>query len=129
MFRFFFFITMYFFSGIVFAEWENNLTSPRFKIDLGPMDPMHPNGQVSIPAWSDALVMVLGKIAELLLFAIPLIAGISFLVAGYYFIISSGNSEKATQAKVIIKWNLVAMAVAFFSYGLVNMVLYIMNIK
>lgn len=73
--------------------------------------------------------MVLGKIAELLLFAIPLIAGISFLVAGYYFIISSGNSEKATQAKVIIKWNLVAMAVAFFSYGLVNMVLYIMNIK
>lgn len=72
--------------------------------------------------------MVLGKIAELLLFAIPLIAGISFLVAGYYFIISSGNSEKATQAKVIIKWNLVAMAVAFLSYGLVNMVLYIMNI-
>ncbi len=64
----------------------------------------------------------------MLLFAVPIIAGISFLVAGYYFILSSGNSDKATQAKIIIKWNLVAMLVAFLSYGIVNLVLYILNL-
>ncbi len=64
----------------------------------------------------------------MLLFAIPLIAGISLIIAGYYYILSSGNTEKATQAKVIIKWNIVALLVAFLSYTMVNLVLYILNL-
>ena len=64
----------------------------------------------------------------MLLFAIPLIAGISLIIAGYYYILSSGNTEKATQAKVIIKWNIVALLVAFLSYTLVNLVLYILKL-
>ena len=64
----------------------------------------------------------------MLLFAITLIAGISLIIAGYYYILSSGNTEKATQAKVIIKWNIVAMLVAFLSYTMVNLVLYILKL-
>lgn len=75
-----------------------------------------------------ALLYILGKIADMLLFAIPLIAGISLIIAGYYYILSSGNTEKATQAKIIIKWNIVAMLVAFLSYTMVNIVLYILKL-
>lgn len=129
MFRFLFVIAMNFFADRVFAEWENDLTSPGFKVDLSKLDPVHPwdvNG--SNLQWTWALVYLLWKVAELLLFAIPILAGIAFLVAGYYFILASGNSEKATQAKMIIKWNLIAMLVAFLSYWLVKIVLSIMSL-
>jgi hypothetical protein len=41
------------------------------------------------------------------------------IIAGYYYILSSGDSEKAQIAKTIIKWNLVAIFVALFSYAII----------
>ncbi len=105
---------------------DNDLTKPGFTICTGDMSPLPGVGRVS--AWVGALLYILGKIADMLLFAIPLIAGISLIIAGYYYILSSGNTEKATQAKVIIKWNIVAMLVAFLSYTMVNIVLYILKL-
>jgi len=58
----------------------------------------------------------LQNFSEFLLFTIPIIAAISFLVAGYFYIFSAGDSEKTSKAKTIIKWNIIAMLVAFFSY-------------
>ena len=43
------------------------------------------------------------------------------IIAGYYYILSSGDSEKASQAKIIIKWNLVAILVALFSYTIISL--------
>lgn len=43
------------------------------------------------------------------------------IIAGYYYILSSGDSEKAIQAKTIIKWNLVAILVALFSYTIISL--------
>ena len=51
----------------------------------------------------------------------PIIAAVSIMIAGYYYILSSGDSEKATQAKTIIKWNLVAILVALFSYAIIQL--------
>ncbi len=51
-----------------------------------------------------------------------MLAGISLLVAGYFYIFSAGDSEKVGRAKTIIKWNIVALFVAFLSYGIVSIV-------
>jgi hypothetical protein len=50
------------------------------------------------------------------------LAGISFIIAGYYYVLSGGDSEKASQAKTIIKWNLIAIIIALFSYVLIYIV-------
>jgi hypothetical protein len=50
------------------------------------------------------------------------IAVISLLVAGYFYIFSAGDSEKTTKAKTIIKWNIIAFFVAFLSYGIVQII-------
>lgn len=44
------------------------------------------------------------------------------MIAGYFYIFSAGDSEKAWRAKTIIKWNIVAILVAFLSYGIVSIV-------
>jgi Type IV secretion system pilin len=61
-------------------------------------------------------------VTDILLFTIPLIAAVSLLIAGYLYIFSAGDSEKATKAKTIIKWNVIAILVAFLSYGIVSIV-------
>lgn len=52
----------------------------------------------------------------------PIIAAISMMIAGYFYIFSAGDSEKTGRAKVIIKWNIVALLVAFFSWSLVQII-------
>jgi VIT1/CCC1 family predicted Fe2+/Mn2+ transporter len=53
---------------------------------------------------------------------IPISAVVSLMIAGYFYIFSAGDSEKANKAKTIIKWNIVAMFVAFLSYTIVQIV-------
>ncbi len=53
---------------------------------------------------------------------IPIIAIVSVLIAGYYYIFSAGDSEKAGQAKNIIKWNLIAIIVAFMSWSMIQLI-------
>lgn len=67
------------------------------------------------------------QITNLLLFIIPLVAGVSLLIAGYYYILSGGDSEKATKAKTIIKWNIIALLVAFLSYAIINIIAYLLS--
>ncbi|MBC7503523.1 hypothetical protein H7169_00970 [Candidatus Gracilibacteria bacterium] len=69
-----------------------------------------------------SLLRILGNITDILLFMIPIIAAVSILIAGYFYIFSAGDSEKSGRAKTIIKWNIVAMLVAFLSYGIVKIV-------
>jgi VIT1/CCC1 family predicted Fe2+/Mn2+ transporter len=53
---------------------------------------------------------------------IPIFAALSLLIAGYFYIFSAGDSEKANKAKAIIKWNIIAILVAFLSYGIVKII-------
>lgn len=122
-----FIIFLTFWSSYAFGS--DDLTSPEFTVNLLAMDPVHTSYKdLGLTQWTWALLFILGKVADILLFVVPILAGISLMVAGYYYIFSSGDTEKASQAKTIIKWNIVALLVAFLSYSLVKMVLYILNL-
>jgi Type IV secretion system pilin len=130
MLRIFSLILILLFSGIsgVFAAACQNtstLTKADFKLDLGCMDPLggsHTGGGVPSEGGVAVLTTLLGRIAGVLLFVVPVIAVISLMVAGYFYIFSAGDSEKTTKAKTIIKWNIIAIVIAFLSYGIVNLI-------
>lgn len=111
---------------------DSDMTSANFTISPQDMDPMY-SGWGGYAGgglqWTGAVLFILHQLSNILLFVVPLLAGVSLVIAGFYYIFSSGDSEKASKAKIIIKWNIVAMVVAFLSYWLVSMVLYIMNIN
>lgn len=106
-----------FLSALFIVHAGDNITKSDFTIDLRDIDPVWSGNSIS--GWTAALTSLLSKVASLLLFAIPIVAAVSLIIAGYYYILSSGDSEKATQAKTIIKWNLVAIVVALFSYSII----------
>ncbi len=108
------------FYGITTVQANDNMNSPEFKIDLSTMDPL----QSTWPTVGgiESLTTLLGKITDIFLTFIPLLAVISLLYAGYLYILSAGDSEKAGRAKTIIKWNIVAIIVWFLSYGIVKIV-------
>ena len=108
---------------VVQATEATDITKPGFKIDLQKMNPVQASqANSSTPTGKSAALFLLDKFAGLLLVILPIIAGISFIIAGYYYVLSGGDSEKASQAKTIIKWNIIAIIVALFSYALVKMV-------
>lgn len=84
------------------------------------MDPLGNKSQIDPGIWS--FNKFLWNVTYILLFLIPIIAGVSFIIAGYFYIFSAGDSEKAWRAKTIIKWNIVAIFVALLSYGIVRIV-------
>lgn len=98
---------------------STDITSSNFSISLSELDPVNSGNSVE-PGTSSALAL-LTKVADLLLYLIPIIAAVSLIFAGYYYILSSGDSEKASRAKTIIKWNTVAILLALFSYMIIKM--------
>lgn len=58
---------------------------------------------------------------------IPTIAAVALIIAGYFYIFSPAHSESVTKAKGIIKFNLIAILVAFFSYSLVQLIVNLLN--
>lgn len=102
------------------AHANDDLTSQGYTISLDRMDPL--GGSSNAVGGVSALTKLMGSVSNILLFLIALIAGISFIVAGYFYIFSAGDSEKASRAKTIIKWNIVAIVVAFLSYQIVAIV-------
>ncbi len=108
---------------VVQATEATDITKPDFRINLQNMNPVQASqANSSTPTGKSAALFLLDKFAGLLLVILPIIAGISFIIAGYYYVLSGGDSEKASQAKTIIKWNIIAIIIALFSYALVKMV-------
>lgn len=108
---------------VVQATEATDITKPDFRINLQNMNPVQASqANSSTPTGRSAALFLLDKFAGLLLVILPIIAGISFIIAGYYYVLSGGDSEKASQAKTIIKWNIIAIIIALFSYALVKMV-------
>lgn len=105
----------------VFQVFAESMTSPEFKISLGEMDPMGNSHTVSTTGMQ-GIFYILSAFSRFLLFMIPVIAIVSMIVAGYYYIFSAGDSEKANKAKTIIKWNIVAIVVALTSWSIIQFV-------
>jgi hypothetical protein len=100
-----------------------DVTSPCFTVSLSNMDPL---GSSHTAVYGEggigAFTILLGRVTDILLFMIPIFAAVSLMIAGYFYIFSAGDSEKANKAKTIIKWNIVSILVAFLSYGIVQIV-------
>ncbi len=115
----------------VFADTtssDQDITNSNYRIDLGNIDPLSAShSSATTTSGMGSLNYPLEQITNILLFLVPLIAGISLIIAGYYYILSSGDSEKASKAKTIIKWNLIAIIVAFLAYTIVNLVRYLLT--
>lgn len=109
--------------SFVHASGTLDVTSQNFSITLSDLDPLKGSHTSSgVGGGIEAFKAVISKITSVLLFIIPTLAGISLLIAGYFYIFSAGDSEKAGRAKTIIKWNIVAIFVAFLSLAIVNLV-------
>lgn len=114
-----------YFSLDVFADTSltSDMTGTGFMIDLNTMDPIRntTNGSTP-PKWFEAFKTILEYISNFLLGLIPLIAGVSFIIAGYFFIFSGGEGDKVSKAKGIIKFNIIAIIVAFMSWSIIYLI-------
>lgn len=98
---------------------SDDFSTTNFTVDIAKMNPL---GWSTPPPGIDAFAQLIASISNVLLFMVPIIAAVSFLVAGYFYIFSAGDSEKAGKAKSIIKWNIIAIIIAFLSWWIVNIV-------
>ncbi|MBX9809464.1 hypothetical protein K2X92_03695 [Candidatus Gracilibacteria bacterium] len=105
------------------ATSQDNLNSQNFMVNIGALDPLGGNHESSPGASGpEAFFSFIGGVTNILLVLIPILAGISLLIAGYIYIFSAGDSEKALRAKTIIKWNIVAIFVSLLSYAIIKTV-------
>ena len=115
--------TLLFTKWVFAASGNDDLTKPTYILDLRNLSPISWSSSGTISESGTWIIEVLlDKVSALLLFILPVIAAISLIVAGYYYILSSGDSEKATQAKIIIKWNVIAILVALFSFAIISLI-------
>ena len=103
-----------------------DITDPGFLIDLSQIDPVN-QGAAPITGGSSAITMLLKKIGDFLLFLVPVIAGVALIVAGYFYILSSGDTEKASRAKNIMKWNAIGIVLALSSYAIIAIIASILD--
>lgn len=69
-----------------------------------------------------SIEVILRAISRVLLYLIPILAALSGVVAGYFFVFSSGDSENTSRAKTIIKYNIMAIILALASYSIILLV-------
>lgn len=119
-------LLFWFLLALTSSTWSlfawNDPTKGNYYIDLNQMDPLTHTSEWSIPWGRAALMTILQSFSEILLFTIPLIAVVSLIIAGYLYIFSSWDTEKTNRGKTIIKWNIVAILVAFLSWTLVQII-------
>lgn len=117
----YFLMILTFFVGIkVFAQ--DDITSSDFTINVGEIDPIHWNTSSSGPSWWEALKNVLETISSVILMLIPLLAWVAWVIAGYFYIFSYSDSDNITKAKTIIKYNIMAIVVAFLSGWIIRVI-------
>ncbi len=71
--------------------------------------------------------MMFEHVSNLLLIAIATLAALLIAVAGLRMAFSSVNPDEAAKGKTMLKFNLMALAVALLSYAIVNVVSWIIS--
>lgn len=109
---------------------QTDLTSSGFRMQLSEFDPIKKetpktadNQTTTKPQpgdWKGLIKSFLEKISNLFLLTIPIIASISLIIAGYFYIFSFANDEYVTKAKTIITYNFIAILVAFGSWVIIS---------
>ena len=121
------FILLSIFFVVPFALWSNDMTSPDYMVDVHALDPTW-SSQNSVFTSDEWVSDILKAISKLLLILIPIIAGISGVIAGYFFVFSWGDTENVTKAKWIIRANIIAIIIALFSYSLISFVAWVLQL-
>lgn len=67
----------------------------------------------------------LKNVARILLIIVSTGAVLSIVIGGFYMATSGGDSEKANKGKIIITYNIIAICVALFAYGIIQFVTWI----
>ncbi len=105
---------------------ESDFLSTDYTVDVSLLDPIP--GDHGDTQTGDALTSLLATISNLLLFVIVILAGIAGIVAGYFYIMSGADEKRASTAKNIIKYNIIALFVAFFSYSIILLVAWLISV-
>ncbi len=121
------FIISFFFLGLlpVFSAActsNGDLTSSEYRICTDGWSPMSTDLDPTGKSPKGVVKMMLEFISKVLLYIIPTLAGVSGIIAGYYYIFSSGDSENTSRAKTIIKYNIIAIVVALASYSIILLI-------
>lgn len=97
-------------------------TGTNFTINVAELDPIR-SQSVGGQGWVGAFRSMLQSIGRVILtMVMPLLAGVAFVIAGYMYIFSYASDENVTRAKTIIKYNIIALAVAFLSAAIISVV-------
>lgn len=117
-------------NGTMWGDAKKDWSSSGFQIQLSEFDPIKKeapktadNQTTTKPKpgdWDSLVKSFLEKISNLFLLVIPIIASVSLIIAGYFYIFSFANDDHVTKAKTIIKYNFIAILVAFGSWVIIS---------
>lgn len=125
------FVAIFSFSNSeIFAQQSMDFGSGSFQIDLSQLDPIDHgvktsdsvNNRPAQTGWKGLFLGIMNSISNLLLTIIPLLAGVALIIAGYFYIFSFSDGDFAGRAKNIIKYNLIAILVAFLSWVIISVI-------
>lgn len=106
----------------VYAQGSEDITSSDFMISLGKLDPIHWETAANTVSGEDSLKHVMETVANVILMLVPLLAAVAIVIAGYFYIFSYADSDNITKAKTIIKYNIIAVIVAFTSGWIIRII-------
>lgn len=71
--------------------------------------------------------MFFEHVSNLLLVGIATLAALLITVAGLRMAVSAGNTDEASKGKTMLRFNIMALAVALLSYAIVNLLSWIIS--
>jgi Type IV secretion system pilin len=105
---------------------NSKLTSPWFTFDTSTINPSsNPNKFSRTGSSTQNVKNLLKTIAETLLVVVATGAVLFIVIGGFFMVTSAGDTEKANRGKIIITYNLIALALAMLSYGIMRLVVWI----
>ena len=66
---------------------------------------------------------VFRQVTNVVLYVIGVVAVIMLIIGGIKYVISGGDAKKVTDAKNTVLYAIIGLAIAFFSYAIVNFVI------
>jgi Type IV secretion system pilin len=71
---------------------------------------------------------ILKRIINILLVVVSTGAVLFIIIGGFFMATSAGDTEKANRGKTIITYNIIAVAIAMLSYGIMQFVIWLIGV-